>query len=63
MKSTISDDRLSIISEMAASAGEDSGEDCLEPKRRFVTRSPAFQKFLKEALEASSSKISLDLTK
>lgn len=48
---------------MAASAGEDSGEDCLEPKRRFVTRSPAFQKFLKEALEASSSKISLDLTK
>ncbi|KAK9722780.1 hypothetical protein QE152_g19515 [Popillia japonica] len=55
--------RLSIISEMAASAGEDSGEDCLEPKRRFVTRSPAFQKFLKEALEASSSKISLDLTK
>ncbi|GJQ79176.1 hypothetical protein Trydic_g23714, partial [Trypoxylus dichotomus] len=50
-KPSISDDRLSVISELDASTAEESGDDWSEPKRRFVTHSPAFQKFLREALE------------
>lgn len=52
LKSSISDDRLSVISELATSTGEESGDDWNEPKRRFVTHSAAFQKFLRESIEA-----------
>nr|XP_022920894.1 uncharacterized protein LOC111429257 [Onthophagus taurus] len=54
LKTTVSDDRLSAISEKLANIGDDSGDE-FEPKRKIFTNTPEFQKLLKEILDPQRS--------